>query len=146
MSSFPPLSSPDPLVSGAAASGIFRRPRRARRSVACPHCGEMPSKPQAAPGRDHRRGLPSLDVAHGEQLRQSDRGCRRHCPGRRRGRHARPSIQSSTPASKRAARQRWPASWPEVAAATGLSRSAAAERWAQFDSAPKAHGQPATLR
>ena len=45
MSSFPPLSSPDPLVSGAVASGLPEA-RRARRSVACPHCGEMPSKPK----------------------------------------------------------------------------------------------------
>ena len=103
MSSFHPLSSPDPVVSGPVASGLPDA-RRARRSTACPHCGEMPSRPKrpraATTDEDYRASMLRMVNNYANRIE----AVRRQPPWPTPWPYARPSIRSSTPASKRAAR------------------------------------------
>ena len=144
MPSIHPLSSADPAVSGALASGLPEA-KRARRNTACSQCGELPSRPKrpraATTDVDYRASMLRLVNNYSNRIEISGVAALADAVA------IRQALDLVIDAGVEACRSdAWSASWAEIAAATGLSLSAAAERWARFKSARKAGGQPANLR
>ena len=143
MPSIRPLPNPNLAASGAVASGLPEA-KRPHRRTACPHCGEMPSKPKrpraATTDEDYRASMLRMVNSYANRIvaagvtALADAVAVRHALDL--------VIDAGVEVCRSGA---WSASWADVAAATGLSLSAAAERWGPLQISPQgrwATGQP----